>query len=791
LRQKLGNSNTHQGITSSTTGSLASITDGEDVAWEHAIQRLAAGSLPRSDPDAAISRSVNDPEHYRRQLETVAENATLALFIMDDAQRCTYMNRAAEQMTGFALEELQGKALHYYVHHTRPDGSPYPLEECPIDQAFPRNMREQGEEVFVHRDGHFYPVAFTASPIKQDGRVTGTIIEVRETTHEKRVERRLAFLAALDEALQPLSDPGALVHTAARMLGEHLGVDRCAYAEVEADEDHFVLTGDYTRGDTASIVGRYAMSSFGAEALRLSHQDVPWVVGDVLADPRVSAGDRAAYAQTQIRAVISMPLHKNGRFVAGMALHQRVPRHWLDEEVELLRTVAQRCWESLERARALRSLQESEQRLRGALGAAEAARDRAERLQALTAALARARTLDEVATVVVADMVVALGARTGALAGRAPEGDALLLLRTVGFPEPVAAGVRRQTLEFRSPLTECFRTQSPVWIETREGPEGLDARFPPIAPVWDTLGVAAAAFVPLIAAGEAVGVISFAFDASRPFPAEERAFLLSLGQQAALAVERARLFAAESAARAEAERANRAKSEFLAVMSHELRTPLNAIGGYAELMEMGIRGPVTPQQREDLRRVQTSQRHLLGLINEVLNYARLETGTVHYDLADVRVRDALAAAEALVAPQAQAKEIALAIAPCPPTLAVRADAEKLRQILVNLLSNAVKFTDRGGRVELTCADAGEQVQVHVRDTGIGIPASQMDRIFEPFVQVRADLTRTAEGTGLGLAISRDLARGMAGDLTAESTPGVGSTFTLTLPASRPDEEPEG
>jgi PAS domain S-box-containing protein len=739
--------------------------------------------LRGGSPENAAPGFVNDPDHYRRQLETVAENATLALFIMDDEQRCTYMNHAAEELTGFRLDELQGKPLHDYVHHTRPDGTPYPLEECPIDRAFPRNMREQGEEVFVHKDGHFYPVAFTASPILEDGRPLGTIIEARDISEEQRVERRLAFLADLGQALQRITDPDEATATAARMLGEHLGVDRCAYADAEADEDHFLLTGDYNRGDTVSIVGRYAMSDFGAETLRLMRADLPYVVDDVFTDPRVTPVDLAAYEQTQIQAVICVPLHKAGRFRAAMAVHQRRPRHWLPDEVALVRTVTQRCWESIERARALRGLQQSEQRLRGALAEAESARDRAERLQALTAALAGARTVDDVATVVVADMVVALGARTGALAARAPEGDALVLLRTVGFPEPIAAGVRRQTLDFRSPLTECFRTQSPVWIETREGPAGLDARYPPIAPVWDSIGVGAAAFVPLMAAGETVGVISFAFQTPRPFAPEERAFLLALGQQAALAVERARLFEAEHAARAEAERANRAKSEFLAVMSHELRTPLNAIGGYAELMEMGIRGPVTPEQREDLRRVQTSQRHLLGLINEVLNYARLETGTVHYDVDDVRMRDVLLAAEALVAPQAQAKELALAVEPCPPALTARADAEKVRQILVNLLSNAVKFTDRGGRVDLVCASSESRVQVVVRDTGIGIAADQMERIFEPFVQVRADLTRIAEGTGLGLAISRDLARGMGGDLTAESTPGEGSTFTLTLPAA--------
>jgi signal transduction histidine kinase len=216
-------------------------------------------------------------------------------------------------------------------------------------------------------------------------------------------------------------------------------------------------------------------------------------------------------------------------------------------------------------------------------------------------------------------------------------------------------------------------------------------------------------------------------------------------------------------------------------MSHELRTPLNAIGGYVELLEMGVRGSITDLQRNDLARIQASQRHLLGLINEVLNYAKLGTGTVQYDLSDVPLGEALAATEALVAPQAAAKGLTLRVADCAPEITARADAEKLRQILANLLSNAVKFTEAGGQIEITCQIEQERVLIQVRDTGIGIPADKLDNIFDPFVQVRSDLTRTAEGTGLGLAISRELARGMDGDLTAASTPAVGSVFTLTLP----------
>ncbi len=249
-----------------------------------------------------------------------------------------------------------------------------------------------------------------------------------------------------------------------------------------------------------------------------------------------------------------------------------------------------------------------------------------------------------------------------------------------------------------------------------------------------------------------------------------------------------RLYAVEQEAREAlqdalkvAEAANRAKGEFLAVMSHELRTPLNAIGGYAELMEMGIRGAVTSEQKEDLRRIQTSQRHLLGLINEVLNYAKLETGSVHYEIEAVLVHDALNSAELLVSPQARVKRHTLEVRETPRELRASADVEKLRQTLVNLLSNAVKFTDTGGHIEMWCDADDANVHIRVRDDGLGIPREKLDVIFDPFVQVRSDFTRPNEGTGLGLAISRDLARGMGGDLTVESVVGEGSTFTLTLP----------
>ena len=240
-------------------------------------------------------------------------------------------------------------------------------------------------------------------------------------------------------------------------------------------------------------------------------------------------------------------------------------------------------------------------------------------------------------------------------------------------------------------------------------------------------------------------------------------------------------------ARAEAEAANRAKMEFLAVMSHELRTPLNAIAGYAELMRMGLRGPITPEQLEDLNRITRSERALLSLINDILNFARLEAAQVKFACERVPLGPLLSDIEALVAPQLSAKQLSFHVGECDESIAARADSDKVRQIVINLVSNAVKFTPPAGSIALDCEADERTVRVFVRDSGVGIPKEKLQVVFEPFVQLERSLTSTSEGSGLGLSISRDLARGMGGDLVAESAVGVGSTFILSLPLA-PSEE---
>jgi len=237
-------------------------------------------------------------------------------------------------------------------------------------------------------------------------------------------------------------------------------------------------------------------------------------------------------------------------------------------------------------------------------------------------------------------------------------------------------------------------------------------------------------------------------------------------------------------ARSAADAANRSKAEFLAVMSHELRTPLNSIGGYVDLLEMELKGPLTAGQREDLLRIRRSQEHLLGIITDILNYTRLEATELHYDMIDVPVRSLISDLDALIGSLARAKSLEYSCVLPPGTVFVRTDPDKLRQILLNLLSNSVKFTAPGGRVTVRCSKDKGSVAIEVEDTGKGIPADKLDVVFEPFVQLDSGLTRTTDGTGLGLAISRGLARGMGANLSVRSEVGVGSVFTLTLPLSR-------
>lgn len=252
--------------------------------------------------------------------------------------------------------------------------------------------------------------------------------------------------------------------------------------------------------------------------------------------------------------------------------------------------------------------------------------------------------------------------------------------------------------------------------------------------------------------------------------------------------ERDRARAEVDEARLAAQAANEAKTRFLSMISHELRTPLGAIGGYADLIVEGIHGSLTEGQRDFVARIQYNQKHMLGLVNQLLDLAKIESGRIELVMGPVPVHAVMASVQPMIEPQVQARGLRLEIEATDPALHFHADRERVELIVLNLLSNAVKFSVAGGSISVATVTVRELISLSVRDTGIGIEPGKLEAVFEPFIQATLP-SDTLRGTGLGLTISRQLARAMGGNLIVESVVGQGSTFTLTLP--RPADQLAG
>jgi PAS domain S-box-containing protein len=294
---------------------------------------------------------------------------------------------------------------------------------------------------------------------------------------------------------------------------------------------------------------------------------------------------------------------------------------------------------------------------------------------------------------------------------------------------------------------------------------------------------ASAMVTPLLGRGAVLGTVTLvSAEPHRAYTEEDLALAEELGRRAAIALDNARLYR-------EAQQANRAKADFLAIISHELRTPLNAIMGYSDLLDAGISGSLTDRQLRQVDRIRASARHLLQLIEEILSYARMEAGGEELRLEAVNARDIARDAAIVIEPLAHSRDLELRLDVDGPQIMMQTDASKVRQVLVNLLSNAVKFTERG-YVELRVSAHDGHVVYEVADTGVGIPASEMSRIFDPFWQAERPNTRRAGGTGLGLSVSRRYVRLLRGDIKVESEPGRGTRVRVTLPVRTPVHGPD-
>ncbi|HYW31973.1 MAG TPA: ATP-binding protein [Gemmatimonas sp.] len=466
----------------------------------------------------------------------------------------------------------------------------------------------------------------------------------------------------------------------------------------------------------------------------------PLVIPEVAADPRYR--DLHGTRTMGIAAYIGVPVEVDGKRIGCFAAIDTRPRQWTGDEVETFTTLATSAQREIEL--------------------------RVARLRADDAATAQLRSRTEVSEALARQLFTL-----------SPVPKWVFDAETLAFLDVNEAAIRHYQYTREEFLAMTIRD-----IRPPEDIPRMLAHAHALHPEGQSHGV----FRHRVKSGAIIEVEVFL----RDVPYEGRRAVIAVVQdvterrRAEHALEEASRAAA--AARDAAEAANAAKSQFLSTMSHELRTPLNAIAGYTDLLLLELRGPLTEHQRADLARIALANQHITALVTDILNFARIDAGQIEYHLVDVDLASLVSDVESLIGPQLHAKGIHFQSGARVPTVlqSVRADPEKLRQILLNLLGNAVKFTAAGGSVSFVCEpDTVEHVvRIRVRDTGRGIAPEQLERIFEPFVQVdRHRMPDSQQGVGLGLSISRELARGMGGEITLESAPGAGSTFTLVLPGA--------
>ena len=557
-------------------------------------------------------------------------------------------------------------------------------------------------------------------------RMIGVNVDIDD---RKRGELRNAFLVELATAVRPLAEPDKLVETVARTVGEYLNVDRCAYADVEEDQDTFNLMGNYTRG-LPSIVGRYRLADFGAEVLRLHRENKPYVVNDVETDT-AAGSDLTAYRQTGIRAVIAVPVHKGGRFVAGIAVHQREPRKWTTQEVELLQIAANWCWESIERLRVARDLHASERRLRLALTSAR-----------MVAWEVDPSTGKAIVTENAAEM---FGLAPGVSLESTEHGFALM------HPEDAP----RHREEFAKAMKDCgsFVTQfrmlrqdngAEIWVEER-------------------------AYSVCDSGGKTTRIVGIMLDITERRQAEAQ-----LREAHALLSDKATHLEALVQQRTAKLRETIGELEaFSYSVAHDLRAPLRSLQGFSEVLVEEYAASLDATGQSYLRRIAKSAGRMDQLIQDVLNYSRVVRADLSLEKVDVeQLLHGIVETYPNLAPE-KAKVVLKGT--FPPVLGNEA---LMTQIFSNLLGNAVKFVAPGVKpeIEIWAEPRGSRVQIFVRDNGIGIPPDQHEKVFGMFEQ----LNRSYEGTGIGLAIVKKAVGRMNGRVGVTSEVGRGSIFWVDV-----------
>ena len=616
-----------------------------------------------------------------------------------------------------------------------------------------------------------------------------TTARVRAEDARRASEARQAFLLTLSDAMRRLTDPNEMQATASRLLGAHLGVSQAMYAEVEgeAGSEHGTVRGQYVHEGTP-FPQRIDFGAFGKHVCERYRRGETIVVSDVLTDPEFGDAERAVWLAAGIRAAIGVSLVKRGRFVTNFGVVNLTPRAWTMQEVALVRETAERTWEAAERARAEAArdrLLEAERRARAE---ADAARDRTERLQRLSAVLTRCATVEAVVSAVVQQFALGLGATQAAVFELEEDGRQLRLLGVEGVSSETRERIARVPVDTPLPLGEMLRTRAPTVVASSAAWQLVHPDVHVVPTEYDRAWAALPLRVEDGREERLLGALTVSFVGPREFADDEVAFLQTFADVCAQALARARLVEAEhlravaEAARAKAEAESRAKDDLLAAVSHELRAPLAPARALAQAL---ARNEVPPSEvREMAAEIDRHIAYQARLVADLLDYQRVTRGHLAMPRQRCDVHESTRSAMRAAMPALNRKLIPVTEDFSAADPVIQADPIRIQQIVYNLLSNAGKFSPyRAPVVIRTWNPTPGWVELAVVDTGFGISHEVLAHLFEPFVQ-GGSRQAARSGLGLGLALSRRLAELQGGTLTAESEgKGYGATFTLRLPTA--------
>ena len=476
-----------------------------------------------------------------------------------------------------------------------------------------------------------------------------------------------------------------------------------------------------------------------------------------------------------VRTCLATPLMREGVAVGVLLVYRREVRPFSEEQVALLKTFADQAVIAIENVRLFTELQSRTAELTRSVGELEA-------LGEVSRAISSTLDLEVVLSTIVARANQLAETDGGAMYEYDGATRAFRLWATDRFPDEFVAALRATTLVYgEGAVGRAAATRAPVQVPDVRDTHVYESR---IRDVLVRSGYRSLLAVPLVSEDEVVGALVVNRRVAGEFPPRTVELLSTFATQSALAIQNARLFSEIEDKGRQLEVANQHKSEFLASVSHELRTPLNAIIGFSEVMLERLFGEVNEKQEEYLQDILSSGRHLLSLINDILDLAKIEAGRMELEAGDFDLPQAIDNTLVLIRERAMRRGITVERSVDPALGEINGDERKVKQVLLNLLSNAVKFTPEGGRIAVRATAVNGTVEVSVVDTGVGIAPEDQEAVFEEFRQVGTDYARKHEGTGLGLALARKFVELHGGKIWVTSQVGQGSTFTFTIPVSR-------